>query len=157
MEKNWKVTIRKTVVSYSESTLGGPSKGVVSRLAESVDKGTLSFEGDEVIYDVVDCTPESTPEVAWTDTFGHLAESEGWCLSARTDDSPPYEIQKVDELEIFKSDDDAIEFVVLLAKMGKDHALSALAFIREKSEQESNYVQKVWKRRRGEDLTWPIS
>jgi hypothetical protein len=47
----------------------------------------------------------------WTDAHSEEADYQGWNLFAIDGNQSKLEIQKVDELEVFESDSDALEFV----------------------------------------------
>jgi hypothetical protein len=54
----------------------------------------------------------------WTDTEKAIAQAQGWDVFAIDGDQSRLAIQRIDELAIFESDDDAVNFVVEKANDG---------------------------------------
>lgn len=52
----------------------------------------------------------------WTRIQEKIARAEGWCLSERDDGL--YQIQKLDDVGVFETDDAALDYVRMRARQG---------------------------------------
>jgi hypothetical protein len=63
------------------------------------------------------------PDLRWSDSFDKKAKSEGWSLF--TTDGTRCEILRLDESDIFDSDDEAVYFAYQAALRHEPHARAA--------------------------------
>jgi hypothetical protein len=72
------------------------------------------------------------------------AESEGWsifvCFGS---ENGQFQIQRIDEMEVFSSDDEAWELVVSKARSGSEYHRSALQYLRESNPIEWDSIAKL--------------
>lgn len=88
-------------------------------------------------------------DVAMNNWFrNHVPESEGWDIfeASGSANNTPFQLQKVDELDVFPDDDAAWRHVVREASHGSDLHVAALAFLAHESIQEFVYiVSYLWR------------
>jgi hypothetical protein len=77
------------------------------------------------------------------DFDNHQSASEGWVVAdCDGSENGPWQIQKVDEMDVFKSDCDAWAHVVQAAKNGSAYHQAALDFVAEHNPIEWQVIQR---------------
>jgi hypothetical protein len=82
------------------------------------------------------------PYTGWTVEDSNAALREGWDIFSATSDAGPFQIQRVDETEIFADDQGAWEHFVHLLHLHSPLHLRALRFLREHNPQEITAIEQ---------------
>ena len=83
--------------------------------------------------------------IDWTEKQHDAAVEEGWCISEiGCDNRPPWELCRLDELEMFENDGDVWQHVVTLASLGSHLHLLALRFLKKHSKSEFDNIFLSW-------------
>jgi hypothetical protein len=76
------------------------------------------------------------------------AADEGWCISeCHGSENGPWQLQKCDEQDVFKTDIEAWRFVVDVAEAGSEYHQSALQFLKDHNPIEYDCIVDTMKRK----------
>jgi hypothetical protein len=84
----------------------------------------------------------------WDDTSSAAAEAEGWCISLADGSlenirgDRPWQLQRLDEVAIFDSDQDAWDHVIRCALRGSELHFRALGYLRTYSRPEYDAIAR---------------